>query len=624
MARSNFGGTDSAAWVMGAPSTHGSFAVSSPNLTGGTAWDSATGGTQYTDLILVGGGATTVRTDVDGFVKAMQGPDGVNEGMWIDLGGGSRFWLRTTDSLDSIYARVIGVTGLGAVGDFDAVAMTGTDSTAAFQSAIDAIAALASTSRPVLYVEAGTYKISSPLTGIPSNLRIVGQGKRSTRLCYTGTGVMFDLGTYTTTPANPWVGTVSGFQVEGMQIDVPGTSYASEGTRVPTCIRDNGNGSAILRNTLISGFAYGFNGAYGSDFTAFENVDFLYNDVGAYFGPGSEQVSITGSGQFLGNREGLVLDRAPQGYVRTQFIDSSVGDVVVEYNAASVRSGVVATLGLAYNMAAWNLDDCWFESDADGSGTRIPAQHIWTKGDSAGYPQYLSVRRPYLASGGAASTSNAFWRNSQGTRHVLEDLVVYGSQIKYAVAAGSTAPQFVQRNTRQTDGWTGLVLWDTETANTLTMDDYLSRQTGPTGAVLRSWRKTGDAFDRVQVTANGALLVGDGTIAPPATIQALNAATTGMSASLWRFTCPNVASPALEVYGAGAMTASHQRWRTSGGTVISEIDANGNLHGGIWTKAGTPVDGDFANPRDGLCAIDTTASKFWIRVGGVWKSATFA
>jgi hypothetical protein len=40
------------------------------------------------------------------------------------------------------------------------------------------------------------------------------------------------------------------------------------------------------------------------------------------------------------------------------------------------------------------------------------------------------------------------------------------------------------------------------------------------------------------------------------------------------------------------------------------------------TKAGTPTDADFATtPVDGTMVIDTTASKIWVRVGGVWKSS---
>lgn len=39
---------------------------------------------------------------------------------------------------------------------------------------------------------------------------------------------------------------------------------------------------------------------------------------------------------------------------------------------------------------------------------------------------------------------------------------------------------------------------------------------------------------------------------------------------------------------------------------------------GIPTIAGTPT----SAARDGTPAADTTASKFWLRLGGVWKSVT--
>ena len=36
------------------------------------------------------------------------------------------------------------------------------------------------------------------------------------------------------------------------------------------------------------------------------------------------------------------------------------------------------------------------------------------------------------------------------------------------------------------------------------------------------------------------------------------------------------------------------------------------------TKAGTPTDADVANPADGMLIVDTSASKLWVRMGGVW------
>lgn len=45
-----------------------------------------------------------------------------------------------------------------------------------------------------------------------------------------------------------------------------------------------------------------------------------------------------------------------------------------------------------------------------------------------------------------------------------------------------------------------------------------------------------------------------------------------------------------------------------------------------FTKAGTPVDGDFPGSfvGDGILVVDTTANKIWTRIGGVWKSVTVA
>jgi hypothetical protein len=44
----------------------------------------------------------------------------------------------------------------------------------------------------------------------------------------------------------------------------------------------------------------------------------------------------------------------------------------------------------------------------------------------------------------------------------------------------------------------------------------------------------------------------------------------------------------------------------------------------VFVKAGAPVDSDFAQPRDGLLAVDTSNSKIYARVGGTWKAVTIA
>lgn len=122
MARSNFGGTDASGIAVLPPHDNAGFLKIAANLTGGTAWSAQTGGTQYTDLIVPGGGTTTVRTDADGFVMAMQGPDTSPplEGMWVSFAGGARFWLRASDPLAAGFVTKGTVTTKG-----DVLAATG-------------------------------------------------------------------------------------------------------------------------------------------------------------------------------------------------------------------------------------------------------------------------------------------------------------------------------------------------------------------------------------------------------------------------------------------------------------------------------------------------------------------
>ena len=44
----------------------------------------------------------------------------------------------------------------------------------------------------------------------------------------------------------------------------------------------------------------------------------------------------------------------------------------------------------------------------------------------------------------------------------------------------------------------------------------------------------------------------------------------------------------------------------------------------VTTKAGIPTDADFTAPTDGIVVIDTTHSKIYVRIGGVWKSVAVA
>ena len=374
----------------------------------------------------------------------------------------------------------VNVKDYGAVGDFNATTLVGTDDTAAFQAAINAVIARAAANPvfgvPAIEIPDGCFKISAPLTGLIAGMRFVGQGKRATRLCWTGgNAVMFDLDTFTTTPTTLYQGAVIGLIFEGFQCDVPGTSYANEGSRTGTFVRDNGNGGHQFTGLNVSGFAYGVNAPYGGDFNVYTRCDINYNDVGVYLGPGTDQNEFY-SCQFTGNREAMVVEYAEQGNIfGGAFVASSVTDITFIANRSSA-----SRMGLAYGAGGWGLADAygwqsvgtWFESIA--SPARAPAQHILCTGDTTGYPQHVKITRPYLVSGGTASASNCFWRVAKGTRFQLEDALIQGGQIKYVVDSGVNFPTFYQKNTRFVDSYgAGISLWNGNVAgsNRLYDDD---------------------------------------------------------------------------------------------------------------------------------------------------------
>lgn len=163
----------------------------------GTVWTAVTGGTQLTDLTdLTGGPLTAVTADSDGAV-AFFGPDGVTH-VYIDFGYGRRYAMPAVDTgatLAALMASAGAADGLatldgsGKVPDaqlrkvldwavatdpvYGAVGNGVADDTAALQAAVTAAAAAQKT----LYIPAGTYLVSTPIT-IPAGegLAIAGSG----------------------------------------------------------------------------------------------------------------------------------------------------------------------------------------------------------------------------------------------------------------------------------------------------------------------------------------------------------------------------------------------------------------------------------------------------------------
>ncbi|MBU6232352.1 hypothetical protein KGP36_06995 [Patescibacteria group bacterium] len=103
------------------------------------------------------------------------------------------------------------------------------------------------------------------------------------------------------------------------------------------------------------------------------------------------------------------------------------------------------------------------------------------------------------------------------------------------------------------------------------------------------------------------------------------AAGDGLAGNSARFRA-GVAGAAAEVYALGG-DANIDLALTPLGT--GKVTANGLLNAsqGVYTKtkAGVPVDADFPYaPPDGTIVIDTTDSKIYTRIGGVWKGVAVA
>lgn len=69
---------------------------------------------------------------------------------------------------------------------------------------------------------------------------------------------------------------------------------------------------------------------------------------------------------------------------------------------------------------------------------------------------------------------------------------------------------------------------------------------------------------------------------------------------------------------AGNQTADVSQWQDSNGNTLSAVDANGYHR--MVTGSGEPT----STPADGAVYIDVTNSRIYVRIGGVWKSATLS
>jgi lysophospholipase L1-like esterase len=184
--------------------------------------------------------------------------------------------------------------------------------------------------------------------------------------------------------------------------------------------------------------------------------------------------------------------------------------------------------------------------------------------------------------------------------------------------------------------------WNTTATAADNSDDWIIESVPVSGAVpsgtlkIGSYRNGAGLIFPVIVdsagglTVSGALLTG--SLSSSGSVSAAGAGAfrlTGRTA----FTSPvdgqlNITTTAITVgVGIDVLTDALLKVRTRAQTAYASLTAlNITATGAIVhrTKAGTPVDGDVSGPVDGMVIVDTTASKIWTRIGGVWKGVAVA
>jgi hypothetical protein len=341
-------------------------------------------------------------------------------------------------------------------------AVYGTDNSSALAAAINtAVTGVPDTAnvrsryapRKSVTIPAGSYLFGSatPAVTVPF-VTVRGAGKLSTFLYWCESGALFSLDAFTASPANAYVGRAQGCAFEDMTISggmwtPPG---AFQGSRVGVGVQDNGCGEVYLRHIRFAGLKYGFAGAYGTDFTRFDiGVDFNACDVGAYFGPGSQQLSLHGT-HASQCREGFVFEGAPH----FDFIAGSIEDctqaaaTIEAKTTGTTRLGIPVDTSGAFYQGSWNFTGTWFETSADG--TRLAPRVLYVNGDGPGSPLIgtLAVRDCVLVSGGTqvGAATNCFVEHNPTSTDIagpiIDNLKIRGNYINYVVkysGAGSTS-----------------------------------------------------------------------------------------------------------------------------------------------------------------------------------------
>lgn len=358
--------------------------------------------------------------------------------------------------------------------DYGAVGDGVTDDTAAIQAAISYLSGITpwpvspsrGRLRPALYFPAGVYKVSSSISITFSSLLVFGDGTEDSLVAwYGGNSPVFDIGTFSTTPADIFTGPQDiTFEKLRIQHSSPGTIGARSGQG----IRSSGGGGLRLNQVAVLGFAYGINCPYGGDFNSYRETTAEYCDVGVYQGPGGQQF-YTSKLNCFGCVEGMVLDR-----VVSNMHDTFIG------NNCKTAAIVVEALGLTSTRQLSSFPSTgtsfqsqivfnspWLEGNAGGMGDDyIPTNFIEQRNDTVQAYRNITIKDPIAVAGqtGTKTTTSFFANTGSGQAAQLvriSNLVFAGYMTRfltapagtvihnYRVEQGYTAPAFADNSNYQ-------------------------------------------------------------------------------------------------------------------------------------------------------------------------------
>ena len=321
---------------------------------------------------------------------------------------------------------------------------------------------VSSHNKPEIKFPAGTFRIGNTTNVLlTKGVYISGSGMNNTILRWiptVNTSVLFDLGVFTPTNTGSGYGGSSNLRLEDIKITL------SDGAnnvlnRKGQVIRDNGGGEIILKNVMIQGYDYGFNGVTGSDYINFDNAYFEFCNTGGYFGPGSQQAIIKG-GAFHDNLEGVVIDKVINiSFYTTTFNDNKNGHVVFEDFEFGSRQVDTTAFYSTTNIQAL-FENCWMESGSGGNADRIPLNYVVIKGFGGRAYSGITFKNTAIIAAEIGATFTNSFLSIQGSKPVRDIKIVdtrFSGKMTYMVS-GATDKNILVSNLITEDGFAAPIL----------------------------------------------------------------------------------------------------------------------------------------------------------------------